>query len=148
MKKRVLRLTEQDLHNIIKETVNKIIKESVFDNNNMDMLTSEINNIIDFEVNEVNNGEAILNGFGKDGSHYQIYVLYYVNEGQGVIPSNDYNVPDDYDADTIDIRSINITKWNEMNEEEEIPYKKNIMFEDEIKNELEDYLNSSGMINN
>ena len=148
MKKQVIRLTEGDLHRIIKESVNRIIKEGVFDNNNMDMSFNEINNISNIEINNIEGDNAIFNAFGKDGSQYQIYVSFYINEGQGVIPSHDYDLQDDYDSDTIDILKVSITKWNEMNEEEEIPYSKNISFEEKLKNDIEEYLLSNNMINN
>ena len=148
MKKQVIRLTEGDLHRIIKESVNRIIKEGVFDNNNMDMSFNEINNISNIEINNIEGDNAIFNAFGKDGSQYQIYVSFYINEGQGVIPSNDYDLQDDYDSDTIDVLKVSITKWNEMNEEEEIPYSKNISFEEKLKNDIEEYLLSNNMINN
>lgn len=148
MKKKVLRLTESDLHNIIKRTVQRIIKEDVLNNNNMSMSVSEISNINHIEINEIKDGNAIFNASGNDGSEYQIYVTYYVNEGKGVIPSHDYDVPDDYDNDTIDIIKVVITKWSEMNQEEEIPYTKDMRFEQELSSQIENYLHSNGNINN
>ena len=148
MKKKVLRLTESDLHNIIKRTVQRIIKEDVLNNNNMNMTVSEINNINYIEIDTIGNGEAVFNASGNDESQYQIYVKYYVSEGMGVIPSHDYDVPDDYDGDSIDIDSVAITKWNEMNEEEDIPYTKNMRFESILANKIEEYLHSYGEINN
>ena len=148
MKKVVYRLTENDLHNMIKNTVDKILKESIFDNNNMSVDESIINNIDNIDINEINDNEAIFDAYGKDGSNYQIYVSFYVSEGMGEIPSNDYDVPNDFDSDTIEIESVHITKWNEMNEEEEVPYNKNIKFEQYLSNQIEEYLHSNNKINN
>lgn len=148
MKKKVLRLTESDLHNIIKRTVQRIIKEDVLDNNNINMTVSEISNINHIEIDTIENGEAIFNASGNDGSQYQIYVSYYISEGMGEIPSSDYDVPSDYDGDSIHVMSVTMTKWNDMNEEEEIPYSKNMRFESMLSSKIEEYLHSKGMINN
>lgn len=145
---KVYRLTENDLHNMIKSTVNRILKESVLDNNNMSIDNSVIDNIANIELNEINNNEAIFDGYGEDGSNYQIYVSFYVNEGMGEIPSNDYDVPSSFDEDTIEIESVHITKWNEMNEEEKVPYSKDIDFEGFLNDKIETYLHSNNMINN
>ena len=148
MKKQVIRLTEGDLHRIIRSTVNRILKEDVFDNNNMSMSSSEIENIVHMEINTLDNYEAVFNASGNDGSEYQIYVGYYVNDGMGTIPSGDYDVPSDYDSDGIEISSVSITKWNEMNEEEEVPYSKDMGFEQELSIQIEEYLHSHNQINN
>lgn len=148
MKKQIIRLTEGDLHRIIKESVNRILKEDVFNNNNMSMPVFEIENINNIELNEIEGDVAIFNASGNDGSEYQIYVTFYTNEGRGTIPSHDYDVPDDYDGDTIDIVKVEITKWSDMNEEEDIPYTKDFEFEQSLSNEIENHLHSNGMINN
>ena len=148
MKKQVIRLTEGDLHRIIKESVNRILSEDVFNNNNMSMPVFEIENINNIELNEIEGDVAIFNANGNDGSDYQIYVTFYINEGQGTIPSHYYDVPDDYDGDTIDIVKVEITKWNDMNEEEDVPYTKDFEFEQSLSNEIENHLHSNGMINN
>lgn len=148
MKKKLVRLTEGDLHRIIKESVNRILKEDVFNNNNMSMPVFEIENINNIELNEIEGNVAIFNASGNDGSEYQIYVTFYINEGQGTIPWQYYDVPDDYDGDTIDIVKVEITKWNDMNEEEDIPYTKDFEFEQSLSNEIENHLHSNGMINN
>jgi hypothetical protein len=148
MKKQVIRLTEGDLHRIIKESVNRILSEDVFNNNNMSMPVFEIENINNIELNNIEGDVAIFNASGNDGSEYQIYVTFHTNEGQGNIPSYDYDVPDDYDGDTIDIVKVEITKWNDMNEEEDIPYTKDFEFEQSLSNEIENHLHSNGMINN
>ena len=148
MKKQVIRLTEGDLHRIIRSTVNRILKEDVFDNNNMSMSHSEIDNINYLDIDTVSDNEAVFNASGADGSEYQIYVDYYVSEGMGTIPSRDYDVPDDYDEDKIEIISVSMTKWNDMNEEEEIPYNKNMKFEQELSYQIKEYLSSNNLINN
>lgn len=150
MKKIIYRLTENDLHNLIKETVTKILKEDVLDNNNMSVNTSVVNDIDDVELDTIDNkaNEAVFNGYGKDGSTYQIYAKFYVSEGEGVIPSYDYDVPDDYDADTINISDVHITKWNEDNEEIEVPYVNDFKFENELESQIEDELKSKYLINN
>ena len=147
---KVYRLTENDLHNMIKNTVNRILKEGVLDNNNMSMETSVIDNIIKINLNDINKNtnEVIFDGYGKDGSNYQIYVSFYISEGKGVIPSNDYDVPDDYDADVVEVDSVKITKWNEYDDEIELPYTKNYRFENELASRIEEYLHSNSMINN
>ena len=148
MKKQIIRLTEGDLHRIIKESVNRILKEDVFNNNNMSMPVFEIENINNIELNNIEGDVAIFNASGNDGSEYQIYVTFHTNEGQGTIPSYDYDVPDDYDGDTIDIVKVEMTKWNDMNEEEDVPYTKDFEFEQTLSNEIENHLHSNGMINN
>jgi hypothetical protein len=148
MKKQVIRLTEGDLNYLIKSTVNRILKEDIFNNNNMSMEASEIDNISYIEINDIEDGRATFNASGEDNSEYQIYVTYYVNKGMGEIPSSDYDVPSDFDSDSISIESVAITKWNDMNEEEDIPYSKNIGFEQELADQIEEYLHSHGEINN
>lgn len=145
---KVYRLTESDLHNMIKNTVNRILKEGVLDNNNMAMETSVINNIENIELDSIENNQAIFNAYGKDGCDYQIYADFYVNEGKGVIPSNDYDVPDDFDSDVIEISDVVITKWDEYNEENRVPYDKDFSFENRLASEIEEYLHSRNMINN
>ena len=147
MKKQIIRLTEGDLHRIIKESVNRILKEDVFNNNNMSMPVFEIENINNIELNNIEGDVAIFNASGNDGSEYQIYVTFHTIEGRGTIPSHDYDVPDDYDGDTIDIVKVEITKWNDINEED-IPYTKDFEFEQSLSNEIENHLHSNGMINN
>ena len=140
MKKQIIRLTENDLHKIINSTVNRILREDVFNNNNMSISTSEIDNIKHIDIDTIENNDAIFNASGKDGSQYQIYVRFYINKGLGRIPSHDYDVPDDYDEDSVEIESIYMTKWNDMNEEEDIPYTKNIDLEQELEYQIERYL--------
>ena len=148
MKKQVIRLTEGDLYRIIRESVNRILSEDVFNNNNMSMPVFEIENINNIELNNIEGDVAIFNASGNDGSEYQIYVTFHTNEGQGTIPSYDYDVPNDYDGDTIDIVKVEMTRWNDMNEEEDVPYTKDFEFEQTLSNEIENHLHSNGMINN
>ena len=68
MKKQVIRLTEGDLHRIIKESVNRILSEDVFNNNNMSMPVFEIENINNMELNKIEGDVAIFNASGNDGS--------------------------------------------------------------------------------
>lgn len=53
--KQVIRLTESDLHRIVKESVNKILKESVFDN------VSFNDRIVDKIVDDISSSGAQVN---------------------------------------------------------------------------------------
>ena len=71
MKKKLIKLTESDLHNIIRNSVNKIIKESIdddlYDGNENDDNDDEIEQDIDPEELD---DETLNAGFGYDDDFY------------------------------------------------------------------------------
>ena len=122
MTKKIIRLTEGDLHKIIKESIKQILKE---DFDNMDYVSDIINGEFDKNQDvEDKDGyyEIYLICEGQSGTFYNIYVdaTYTFTHGA---KSRDYDVPDDSDEFEIQIEKIIIKKFDEgLNDEIDLNY--------------------------
>ena len=89
MKKNIIQITEQDLHNLIKESVQKIIKESLNNSNNLySLIKEDFNNILrDYGTIDYADG-------GMEGLNFikrMDYIRYALSKGYDVTFAINYN---------------------------------------------------------
>lgn len=109
MAKQIIRLTESDLHNIIKETVRNILKENIEGENYLfDILNGTFDDVVDVEKND-DFYQCHFIVEGESGEFYNIYAnaIYFLTHGMG---SNDYDMPNDPDEFDVQLDSIDIKK--------------------------------------
>lgn len=97
MAKKVLRLTEQELVDIIENSAKSLMKEDVIDNGFdyvNDILNSSYISDCVIEFNNSTYGEGELEVIGESGKHYFIDVFVNGKYVEGM-ESHDYDVPDD-----------------------------------------------------
>lgn len=139
MKKKVFRLTENDLQNIIKNTVNRILNEDFIPQvtNSFDYKNDILQGKIDKCRVNWNDDECMIEAYGVSGAFYNIYVSFSCNVDRGM-QSTSYDVPDDPWETEVIIRNLEIIRWdNETNEEEKLPYEKDVNFERHLSNFIE-----------
>ena len=125
MGKKIIRLTESDLHNIIKETVKKVIGENV-------MCENYISDILNGNIKEhtfsyyncrlnYSKDTALLECNGVN-DYYEITATfdYDVKEGQ---KSYDYDMPDDPDELYVTLKNVRVITFNEEGEEIDLKYR-------------------------
>lgn len=115
MKKKIIRLTENDLHNIIENVVNRMLKEDVqldnFDYVN-DILNASYIGSCDIKFSNSTYGEGELEVIGESGINYNIK-CFVTGEYTIGMKSQDYDVPDDYDETDEKISDLEITYYDE-----------------------------------
>lgn len=138
MKKVILRLTESDIHNMIRSTVNRMLKEDVLSQGvgEFDYKSDILKGRIDGGHISANDNEVEFEVIGKSGAEYSIYATVSCDVQRGM-RSMDYDVPDDPDECSAKIISLEIAKYDEeTNDWTPIPYKRDPRFE----RALEQYL--------
>lgn len=142
MKKKIIRLTENDLHNIIGSVVNRILKEDVqLDNFDYvdDILNASYIGKCDIKFSNSTYGEGELEVIGESGINYNIKCFITGKYIKGM-KSQDYDVPDDYDETNETINEVEITYYDEnTNEWVELP--EEIEDNESIKDMLMNHIN-------
>lgn len=115
MKKKIIRLTENDLHNIIENVVNRMLKEDAqldnFDYLN-DILNASYIGSCDIKFSNSTYGEGELEVIGESGINYNIK-CFVTSEYTIGMKSQDYDVPDDDDETDEKISDLEITYYDE-----------------------------------
>lgn len=142
MKKKIIRLTENDLHNIIENVVNRMLKEDVqLDNFDYvsDILNASHIGKCDIKFSNSTYGEGELEVIGESGINYNIKCFITGKYIKGM-KSQDYDVPDDYDETNETINEVEITYYDEnTNEWVELP--EEIEDNESIKDMLINHIN-------
>lgn len=126
MKKKIIRLTENDLHHIIENVVNKMLKEDAT-LNNFDYIDDILNavKISKCSIEFINStyGEGEIEIIGKSGINYQANCSV-IGEYKKGMESHDYDVPDDDDETYEKLTDVelfyydeNIGKWVELSQD-------------------------------
>ena len=136
MGKKIVRLTENDIKNIIIETVNKLVEDFSMQESNLydDMVEGLIQNgASQIYVNAEQNDYAEMEIEGVSG---QIYFLKVYLDHKQAVTNGDYYTEDEYETNTT-INDISITYYDENNEEHNLEYVKDENFEQELLNYID-----------
>lgn len=142
MKKQIIRLTENDLHTIIENVVERMLNENA-KLNNFDYINDILNasKIGKCNIQFINStyGEGELEIIGESGINYNVKCFVTGKYIKGM-KSQDYDVPDDEDESHENITEVEITYYDEnTNEWVELP--KEIEEDENIKNMLINRIN-------
>lgn len=115
--KKIIRLTENDLHSIVKNTLKKVIKES--NNEPLDITESFISAIFDAQYYWETFDEGwhreidVYNELGETFT-FDLYIYREITPGR---PSHDYDVPDDPDEVRVELEIDNVKYYDSEGDE-------------------------------
>lgn len=115
--KKIIRLTENDLHRLIKNTLSKVIKES--NNEPIDITEGVISSIWDsnYDFDRWEDGWHREVDFANEAGESYILDIYINREVKPGLKSHDYDVPDDPDEINITLDIDNIRAFDADGEE-------------------------------
>jgi hypothetical protein len=114
MKKQIIRLTEEDLNNIVNQTVNRIIKEN--EEHKFDYVSDILNasSVDGCSINMSNGyGEGEVEIYGENTDMFYVVKVYVKGEYIQGMKSQDYDVPDDPDETEEWIESFDIDVYKD-----------------------------------
>lgn len=115
--KKIIRLTENDLHSIVKNTLSKVIKES--NNEPIDITEGLISSIWDsnYDFDRWEDGWHREVDFANEAGESYIFDIYINREVRPGLKSHDYDVPDDPDEINVTLDIDNIRAFDADGEE-------------------------------
>lgn len=115
--KKIIRLTENDLHSIVKNTLSKVIKES--NNEPIDITEGVISSIWDsnYDFDRWEDGWHREVDFANEAGESYILDIYINREVKPGLKSHDYDVPDDPDEINVTLDIDNIRAFDAYGEE-------------------------------
>jgi len=110
--KKIIKLTESDLHEIVKKTIRKVIKEN--NNEPLDITNSFISAIFDAQYHwdtwdEGWHRDVDVYNEGGETFSFDLYVYRDITPGS---PSHDYDVPDDPDEVSVELEIDNVKAYD------------------------------------
>lgn len=111
--KKIIRLTENDLHHIITNVVNRVLKEDMdYENYISDIIHARRIDDASIEFKNSTYDECEMNVIGRSGQEYHLFLSVNGNYSEGR-KSFDYDVPDDEPETDYEITDIKISKYDE-----------------------------------